>query len=189
MAAPADRPRLSDDALVLRRANLDGLSPPRPAPPYALRQFRPGDEEPWRALLDTCFPDAGWTLHRLHEVFLDPPLWNPERVVFACRSEAPVACCAAWHEPWCSPETGMIHWVAVHPDHLRRGLGASVVAESIESMRPLGYRDAALITQVWRVPAIRLYQRLGFAPDMQAADDMPCRWAQAEANLRAAGVL
>lgn len=189
MAAPAHRPRLGDDALVLRRANLDGLTPPRPAPPYTLRRFRPGDEEPWRALLDTRFPDAGWTLQHLRDVFLGPALWHPDRVVFACRGDMPVACCAAWHEPWCGPQTGMIHWVAVHPAHLRRGLGASVVTESLDSMRHLGYGAAALITQVWRVPAIRLYQRLGFSPDMQAADDMPSRWAQAEANLRAAGVL
>ncbi len=182
-----NRPSLSDDAIVLRRPDLDGVPVPRAPAAYTLRCFKAGDEAPWAGLLDACFPEYSWTLERLHEVFLDPPLWQPERVVFACSGDCLVACCAAWHDTWCAAETGMIHWVATHPDHLRRGLGQAVVTSSLHWMRGSGCRDAALITQVWRVPAVRLYRTLGFRPDMGAADDMAARWAQAEANLRRAG--
>jgi hypothetical protein len=40
------------------------------------------------------------------------------------------------------------------------------------------YDSAALITQTYRVAAIKLYLELGFVPWMQAFADMPARWSK-----------
>jgi hypothetical protein len=49
-------------------------------------------------------------------------------------------------------------------------------------MRPR-YDRAVLVTQVHRVPAIRLYLALGFRPDFEAFPEMADRWAAVASAL------
>ena len=179
-------PELTADALLLRRPSLAGLGRPDASGGHTLRTYQAGDAPPWAELLTAAFPDHPWDLQGLHKEFLDASIWQPERIRFACAGASLVACTAAWHREWCGPHTGMIHWVATHPEHLRRGLGRAVVLAALGWMREFGYRDAALVTQVHRLPAIRLYLALGFRPDLEATDDMPQRWAGVEAAMRSA---
>ena len=58
-----------------------------------------------------------------------------------------------------TPESGVIDEVAVHPSHRRRGLGEALVLTAIQS---LGDRMIVLVLMDEN-PAIRLYERLGFA--------------------------
>jgi GNAT superfamily N-acetyltransferase len=115
--------------------------------------------------------------------FLESPLWRPDRVHFACADDVPVSCAVAWEdvELW-GERTGQLHWVATHPSHLRRGLARAAVLAALQWMR--GSCDvAALITQTYRLPAIRLYLELGFVPSMDAFPEMPERWAQVKRLL------
>ena len=55
---------------------------------------------------------------------------------------------------------GVIHDVAVHPTHRRRGIGAAAVAFAVQSLRPFAGRIELLVMD--RNPAERIYERLGF---------------------------
>lgn len=170
--------------IVMRRPNLDGLPPVRVGPGYTLRAFRPGDEAAWAALFVAAFPEQPDPAGIHQREFLSKPLWTPEREFFACRDDVPVACTAAWEAPErFGPLAGQIHWVATRPDHLRRGLGRATALAALHYMKSR-YDSAVLVTQTFRLPAIRLYLDLGFQPHMTALPEMPDRWATVEAALR-----
>jgi len=169
----------------MRRPDLEGL--PRSARPrgYTLRQFQPGDEPAWAETCAAAFPEQPDPRGITEREFLSKPLWDAQRIFFACAADVPVACCGAWANPeaW-GQRTGQIHWVATHPAHLRRGLARAVVLAALHWMQAHGYEDAILVTQVYRIPAIRLYLDLGFVPWLDFFPEMPQRWASVKAALR-----
>jgi mycothiol synthase len=180
-----DNLRNTADQIVLRRPNLGDLPPVRLTPGYTLRGFRPGDESAWAAIFAAAFPEMPDPRGIPEKVFLKDPLWLPERVFFACLDDVPVGCAAAWEDAALfGRRTGQVHWVAVLPGHLRKGLARAAVVAALAWMRDRGYADAALVTQVYRLPVIRLYLDLGFSPDLACFPEMPQRWAQVEAMLR-----
>ena len=54
----------------------------------------------------------------------------------------------------------VIHDVAVHPAHRRRGIGAAATAFAVQSLRPCAARIELLVMD--RNPAERIYERMGF---------------------------
>ena len=184
-----DSVRNTADQIILKRPDLAGLPEPQVRAGYSLRHFRPGDEPVWAEIFATAFPEMAEPRGIPRKVFLQDPAWLPERIFFACADDVPVACCAAWEDvkAW-GPRTGQVHWVATHPTHRGRGLARATVTAALNWMRDRGYADAVLVTQVYRLPAIRLYLDLGFRPWLDAFPEMPARWAHGEAGLRAAGL-
>ncbi|HUX02575.1 MAG: GNAT family N-acetyltransferase [Phycisphaerae bacterium] len=177
-------PQLRDDQVVLRRPTLDGLPDPCVPEGYVLRPFRPGDEADWQALYDAAFADIRQHVRNKVADLMASDLWVPDRVRFACKLDRPVACALAWEPDWDAPGAGMLHWVAVHPSHRRRGLGRAVVLDALQRMRRTGRSAAVLTTEVYRTAALRLYVDLGFQPDFAAAADTALRWAAAMGDLR-----
>lgn len=56
-------------------------------------------------------------------------------------------------------DLGLIHEVAVHPDHRRRGIGSALTAEAVRQLRPA---DRIELLVVGENPAEEMYARLGF---------------------------
>jgi ribosomal protein S18 acetylase RimI-like enzyme len=65
-------------------------------------------------------------------------------------------------------------WVAVDPDHRRKGLGTAVCA-SVTTRPQAGYQDIHLYTEDLRLAALVLYLKLGYQPFIHAPD-MLDRW-------------
>jgi len=153
----------------------DSLRAPELPPGYGLRTFRPGDEEPWIALLATG--DFGeWDRPRLDRLLSGERAPLPlDGVFFATRGEQIVgAACVFLHlgESGDVPELG---WVAVHPAHRGHGLGLQVCRAALRFIRDRGHGYAYLLTEEFRLPAIKTYLRLGFEPEMLDATQ-PARW-------------
>ena len=184
MAIPSDTAPPAAADIVMRRADLTGLPRPHAPPPYAVRSFRAGDEAAWADLCAAAFPDVPDPRGIPAREFLGRPAWRPERMFFVCLGDVPVASAAAWENPdrW-GPRTGQVHWVATDPAHRGRGLARAAVSAALRWMRG-PYDRAVLVTQVHRLPAIRLYLSLGFLPDLDAFPEMAARWAAVTAALR-----
>ena len=67
-------------------------------------------------------------------------------------------------------------WVVVQPAHRGQGLGLQVCRAVLCFARDLGYRYVYLLTEDYRLPAIRLYLRLGFERE-RVNPNHPAWWA------------
>ncbi len=65
---------------------------------------------------------------------------------------------------------GELGWVVCDPAHRRRGLGTAVSAAATARLLAEGYRYVHLYTEEWRLPALRLYLRLGYVPLLDSPD-------------------
>ena len=159
-------PPASRSQIRFYRLDLVGL-PELAAPEgYALRTYRPGDEEGWAAVLNAAFPDPNpWSVEKIRNEFLDRLPFRPERVFFAEHEGQIVGCAAAWETG--EPGWGYVHWVAVHPEHQGKRLGRLVTLATLHRFLQEDTHKAFLDTDEHRIPAIRTYLGLGFHPDLR----------------------
>ena len=62
----------------------------------------------------------------------------------------------------CTDESDVMN-VAVHPDFRRRGIAETLVNALVEELSAIGSRCLTLEVRAFNVPAISLYEKLGFA--------------------------
>ena len=152
-------------------------SPPAVTVPsgYGLRSYRPGDEPRFLALMDL----AGWPgwhedllRHSLSRIL--PGGWF--LAVHGSSGELVASAMALHNYSGQNPFQGDLGWVAADPAHRGHGLGRAVTAAATARLIAAGYTTICLGTEDWRIPALRLYLRLGYVPVLHTAD-MPERWA------------
>ena len=156
------------------------VSVPPPPDGYVLRTFRSTDAAKYLDLMHA----AGFTS------------WGPETLAGTLNHVLPdglfviehesgelVATAMATHSPApLHPFGGELGWVAGHPEHRGKGLGAIVCAAVVDRFRRAGYRRIYLRTDDHRLPAIKVYLKLGFVPFL-FAPDMQERWQAVCAKL------
>ena len=158
---------------------------------YRLRTYQPGDEEGWLALLQANGELGRWDRRRLEGVL------EETRVQLFIECEGQIVACTGcnYRSPFhrsgrpLSP-TGTrelrpcweIGWVAVHPDFQGRGLGKFIVGAAVAQAKALGPWPIYLWTDDFRIPALRCYLKLGFAPN-NSHPSYPRRWADIFARL------
>ena len=144
---------------------------------YRLRTYQPGDEEGWSALLQANGELGRWDRRRLADVL------EGTRVQLFIEYEGQLVACTG-----CNDRTRELRpcwemgWVAVHPDFQGRGLGKFIVSAAVAQAKALGPRPIYLLTDDFRVPALRCYLKLGFAPN-NSHSSYPRRWADIFALL------
>ncbi len=77
------------------------------------------------------------------------------------------------------PEGGELSFVAALPEHAGHGLGRAVCAAVVRRFLAAGYQRIYLKTDDFRLPAIKVYQQLGFEP-FHFEPGMAERWAAVE---------
>ena len=149
---------------------------------YLLRQYRPEDEKSYLALMDMA-GFKNWTAATLKPWF-DRLLPDGFYVIEHRPSKKVVATAMATHYPRPEyPFGGALGWVAGDPEHSGRGLGQAVCAAVLRRFARAGYRNIYLYTDDFRLPAIRIYLRLGFKPHL-TGPDMEKRWRKVCAELK-----
>jgi len=73
------------------------------------------------------------------------------------------------------PDWGGLGWVLSRPEYRGKGLGWLASASVMRYLKNAGYKKASLLTDDWRLPALKLYLRMGWRPWL-VEDDMPGRW-------------
>lgn len=137
---------------------------------FNLRTYRTGDEEGFFSLLNgvgmNC-PLDYWMNHVLPEGFFFIEHKESGRLV---------ATCMATHHPTKRhPFAGNLGWLASDSDYQGRGLGYVISAAVTRRLIEAGYRRIFLETDDFRLPAIKIYLKLGWVPFL-FQDDMPSRW-------------
>jgi mycothiol synthase len=152
-------------------------TPPEPVlmPDYELRIFDPAtDADDYLSLVhEAGFAD--FTAERVAGC-LTRVLPDGYFVVEHVPSHELVATAMAGHGPTpLHPYGGELGWVAARTGHAGRGLGAAVCAAVVRRFIGAGYRRIYLLTDDFRLPALKVYLKLGFVPFL-FAEGMASRW-------------
>ena len=150
--------------LEMRLPSLASLPEVEVADGYALRTYREGDLAAWAALVSECIGGRYDEAACRESLLMGTPQFAPEDLFFAEKGDevAGTACAHRKHAPAEGP--GIIHMVGVFAAHRGHGLGRALVTSALVRLRDLGYRDAILSTDDFRLSAIRTYLGLGFRP-------------------------
>jgi mycothiol synthase len=144
------------------------LSSPPPvnlADAYVLRQFRDSDRKNYETLMKNAgFQD--WPDNRTDEI-LKVTLPGGYFVVEHKASAKIVATSVATHKPVEGlPFAGELGWVAGDTGHSGKGLGIAVCSAVVGRFIEAGYQNIYLKTDDFRLPAIKVYLKMGFQPDL-----------------------
>jgi len=152
------------------------LSPPEVtvSAGYELRTYQVGDEAGFFKVMALAGFE-GW-----NEDILKPWLAKilPQGWFMICHQATGeiVATAMTTHNPSeLHPFGGELGWVAGHPAHAGNGLGMAVCAAVVERFIRAEYDTIYLKTDDFRLPALKVYLKLGFVPFLYA-QDMQQRW-------------
>jgi mycothiol synthase len=153
----------------MRRSLRDPLDPPRLPAGTTLRTFRPGrDEQQWLSLNGRAFakhPEQGtWRRHDL-ELREQEPWFDPAGFFIAERNGVMTG--FHWTKvpgPAAADQgIGEVYVVGVDPGERGTGLGRALTLAGLGYLRDRGLTEATLYADEDNVPAIRMYEGLGFA--------------------------
>ena len=172
--------------LVMRRSSLAQLPDVCLPAGYTLRAFRQGDDAAWEQIIGESF---GWTERsgKFAEVMRRDEAFDPRRIYFVCRAAEPVGVAAAWVRRDYEPQAVYLHYVGVLPAESGRGLGYQVSLACLHHAVREGRTWAVLHTDDFRLPAIRTYLKLGFAP-WNRHENHAARWDEVYQRLDGAHV-
>ncbi len=173
--------------LTMLRDTLDAIPQHALPPGYRFRRFRAGDEQTWTRIQRAAEPLINVTDALFVSQFGSRPEALPSRMVFVETEmgEAVGTTTAWWENEGRDPgDRGRIHWVALHPDHQRRGLSKPLVSHALHRLAQ-EHQSAMLDTSSSRVWALKVYLDLGFHPAPAELDNPACRqaWQRVQKEL------
>ena len=146
----------------MRLRSLDGLDAAVLPDEFRFEIANVKDAEQIATLLAKSFPEMTWDTDRARrELFEDPTVVNTWVIRLG---ELPVATASSRNLPGTEPHVGYIHWVGGDPDHRGKGLGYLVNLAVLDDFKDQGKTEAILDTDHFRIPAIKVYFKLGFRP-------------------------
>jgi mycothiol synthase len=181
-AAPAPEPPKPPELQMVwpPARRLEGLAWTLPEG-FELRPYQPGDEAAFFALMDRAgFP--GWNLVEFQS-WLQKIL--PGGFVFVVHqaTNTLAATAMACHNPTSlHPFGGTLSCVAATPEHQGRGLGYVVTGVITRRLVEAGYTEIYMVTDDWRLPAIKTYFKMGWEPFLYQPG-MADRWQAVCAQL------
>lgn len=157
--------------LVMKKEMLSDLPAFHCPAGYRLTSFQPEDERNWEDLIRHSFTREVKFVDKISD---HVPLYS-DRLLFICRGDQPVATATAWELSSGDPKRWYLHMVGVLPEYSGKGLGYAVSLAVLHKIRESGGAAASLETDDFRLPAIRIYLKLGFQP-VYLDDSHPGRW-------------
>jgi mycothiol synthase len=162
--------------LVMARPDLDGLPEVDVPDGYRLSTYQPGDGKFWGWIISESFGHDDLEHYQFDKTMRPDPAFRPERVFVILHDDEAVATASAWCAPDGPPGAGVLHYVGARNAHRGRKLGYQVSLAALHRMRDEGRTTARLLTDDFRLPAIKTYLKLGFEP-LLVDENQRCRWA------------
>ncbi len=171
--------------LLMRLKSLEGI-PETPALPegYLLREYVPSDLNLLSELLQAAFPEMDWNTAAVEAKLIDAV---DVKKTFVIEHQSKLVATASARLTEEHVGSGYLHWVAVCPNQRGIGLGRAVSIAVLNEFKDSGCADAVLETQDSRLPAIKIYKKLGFAEE-HVHTSHALRWAMIAELLASAGL-
>ena len=167
--------KVFEPQLLMRYAYqiLPSIEPPGEG--YKLRFWREGDEGGGLDLLNATGQLGVWDQARIRSELAASVVDSGQLCVV--HGEQIVALASVQDRKVFGVESWEIGWVATHPEHRGKGLGSWVTTAAIEVALALPSRPIVLQTDDYRIPAIKVYLKLGFLPNYDHVS-YPLRWGK-----------
>jgi proline iminopeptidase len=155
-----------------------------------IKVVRSGDLSKINELMQAAFGTShgAWTEQRVLEtMWLDQTV--KQTFVIEENATRTVVAVASARIDWVNFPKGLayLHWVGSHPAHRGKNLGRAVSLAVLQYARDnLNCTGAMLETQDERVPAVQVYQAIGFKPALRTEPGMEERWSAIEAQIKEA---
>ena len=154
---------MGEPQLEMARSDLQGIPDVVLPPGCTIRAYRPGDEWAWCRLVKNGI-GGDYTPEKLRAEMGGAADFDPLDLLFVVRGETMAGTAWALRQAGSPIGQGIIHMVAVAPEHRGGGLGRALVVAVLHRLREVGARSAGLKTDDFRRVAIRLYLGVGFRP-------------------------
>ena len=154
------------------------LPDPGELPPRVSLHAADGHERAsWNWIIRAAFNDE----KQDYSMIANDPCCPPERVFFLRHARSDVATATARVKP---DGTGELHMVGVHPAYAGEGLSRFVVWRALACFKELGVATCTLLTDDFRLSAIKIYRQFGFEPVYDEGDqEMIARWEAVNVKL------
>lgn len=129
---------------------------------FCTRTYSTGYEKYWSLIISESF-NSEFNLDKWEKEIVQKEGYKPERVFFIFNDEG-IPCATASAMRVGSEQHGYVHYVGTRPAFSGRKLGYHVTAAVTQSFKREGCKDAVLDTDAHRIPAIRVYLKLGYCP-------------------------
>ena len=165
------------------REDLAGFPEPPMPEGYSTRLWGPGDEKTWVRVQAASEKFHKMTMESFEREFgKGRPALGDRQFFLVSPGGEDVGTITAWCAgPQWGPNWGLIHWVAIVPDHQGKKLAKPMMAVAMRKLREL-HASACLNTSSARIPAIKVYLDFGFKPNMQTKDAAEA-WAEVKGKL------
>jgi mycothiol synthase len=162
--------------LVMLRQSLESLQPVQLPPGYSLRTSTDSDGVHWARIVRESFGDGGYDEASFVRIMKTDPAYRPERIFFVCDPAGePCATASAYRNDRFDCATGCVHFVGTCPGHAGKRLGYAVTLAVLHQFRAEDLARAVLLTDDFRLAAIKTYLNLGFVP-LIVHENQPPRW-------------
>jgi len=159
--------------IYMCRDNLDDFPVFELPAPYSVRWYKEGEERTWVNIVAAADVYNNTNLQTFREQFGEDVKNLKARQFFIINKIGkPVGTSTSWFgTEGADKGWGRIHWVMLHPEEQGKGLANAMLSLSLLKLKELGHKNAYLCTQPPRLPAIALYLKFGFKPQLRAAGD------------------
>jgi len=149
---------------------------------YCIRQYQPGDETVWLQILRQSERCLSITPKTHQRAFARNESALRDRQLFLCADNGEaVGTATAWFDPqYHGRRFGRVHWMAILPRLQGQGLAKPLLTAVCNRLLELVHDCAYLRTETVRIPAIGLYLKFGFAPEINNDQDRSA-WATVKA--------
>lgn len=160
-------------SVVMIRETLDDVPQFALPPPFTVRWYRPGDAATWLRIHLAADKYSIFPPGKFQKQFGTDEQALAERQCYLCDGEGnAIGTTTAWFADYRGRPHGRIHWVAIEPEFQGRGLAAPMLTIACNRLRELGHDRAFLDSATVRVPALNLYLKFGFVPDICGEEDL-----------------
>lgn len=162
-----------DKPVTMIRHDLRGIPIHALPEGYSIRAYSPGDEQTWFQIQSAAERHLKITPDLFHGEFGSDTSMLAKRMFFLeTPNRQAIGTATAWlDENHHGRLFGRVHWVAILPEFQGIGLSKPLLSKTCLTLQELGHDNAYLATSTARIPAIRLYLRFGFVPEVNSPEE------------------
>lgn len=154
------------------RSDLDSI-PQHPLPDeYVMRPYQSGDIQYWLDFHIPLFDEGDITEALFWREYGRDQIVLAQRQFYMMHGKTVMGSISAWFgDAERGADLGRIHWVVLREDYRGKGLAKPLLSFALNKLKALGHTQAYLTTDTDLIPAINLYLKFGFDPEIHTDQD------------------